>query len=83
MTREEPAEPLIVVRVRELGPAALAAGLRPAGAARLLAEAPSWRYPVLRCMGCDLITRRVLVDRAWQGRALIYCAGCGQAELQV
>ena len=82
MTREEPAEPLIRVRVKEMGPAARSAGLTLREATRLLAQAPRWRYPVLRCMGCDLITRRVLVDRAWLGLALIYCDGCGQAELQ-
>lgn len=75
--------PVVTIDVRSLSNFAFVAGLGVDRAQRILVESPQWRYPTLRCMGCDNRTPHVIVDHAWEGRSMLYCCGCGLVDLWV
>lgn len=73
---------IATINVRSVTPEAEAAGLTIWQAQDLILLADQWRYLVLRCPGCDLITSQVLVADVWvwRGHPLAYCCGCGEVR---
>lgn len=82
--RQAQALPTVVeIDVLVLSVFAFNAGLTVDEAQRILVEAPQWRYPTLRCIGCDHRTPHVIVDHAWEDRSMLHCCGCGLVDLWV
>ena len=76
---------IATIDVRSLAQPVADIGLTVEGAQRVLLLADQWRYLVLRCPGCDLITSQVLVDDSWvwRGPPLAHCCGCGEVRFAV
>lgn len=80
---QSPAPAVVTVHVQAVSNFAFNAGLTVDEAQRLLVEADQWRYPEMRCaQGCGRVPH-VVVDYGWDDRAVIYCCGCGLADLWV
>ena len=73
---------MATIGVRSVTEQVAASGLTIYQVQDLILLADRWRYLVLRCPGCDLITSQVLVADVWvwRGHPLAYCCGCGQVR---
>lgn len=80
---QQAAVPVVVIDVQSVSNFAFNAGLTVDEAQRVLLEAIQWRYPVMRCsLECGE-QPHVVVDHAWDDRTILYCTGCGLADLWV